>query len=82
MCEEVDGIHVRRISMRRGDLWRLPAVVLSWWCRPALRLLVGLPPEDQPLESEGTEGEQRGDWKISAEVYAMIGDALERDGDG
>ncbi len=53
VCEEVDGIHVRRISMRRGDLWRLPAVVLSWWCRPALRLVVGSPREDQPLDAPG-----------------------------
>ncbi len=43
VSEEVDGIHVRRISMRRGDLWRLPAVVLSWWCRPILRRAVGSP---------------------------------------
>ncbi|MCZ6862845.1 MAG: glycosyltransferase family 4 protein, partial [Alphaproteobacteria bacterium] len=43
VSEEVDGIHVRRISMRRGDLWRLAAVVLSWWCRPILRRAVGSP---------------------------------------
>ena len=43
VSEEVDGIHVRRISMRGGDLWRLAAVVLSWWCRPILRRAVGSP---------------------------------------
>ncbi len=41
VSEEVDGIHVHRIGMRRGDLWRLPAVVLSWWCRPILCRLLG-----------------------------------------
>ena len=48
--EEVDGIHVRRISMRRGDLWRLPAVVLSWWCRPILRGAVGSAVGAEPLD--------------------------------
>ena len=38
--EEVDGIHVHRVSMRRGDLWRLFPVVLCWCCRPALRWLL------------------------------------------
>ncbi len=47
--EEVDGIHVHRVPMRRGDAVRLGAIVL-WWCRPALRWLVGSPREDLPLE--------------------------------
>ena len=50
VSEEVDGIHVRRISMRRGDLWRLAAVVLSWWCRPILRRAVGSPVRAEPVE--------------------------------
>ncbi len=41
VSEEVDGIHVRRISMRHGDVARLGTIVLWWWCRPVLRWLVG-----------------------------------------
>ena len=48
--EEVDGIHVRRISMRRSDLWRLPVVVLSWWCRPILGRAVGSAVGAEPLD--------------------------------
>ncbi len=50
VSEEVDGIHVRRISVRRGDLWRLAALVLSWWCRPIVRRAVGSPVRAEPLE--------------------------------
>ncbi len=50
VSEEVDGIHVRRISMRRSDLWRLPVVVLSWWCRPILGRAVGSPVGAEPLD--------------------------------
>ena len=40
--EEVDGIHVHRVPMRRGDVVRLGAIIL-WWCRPVLRWSVGSP---------------------------------------
>ncbi len=49
MEEEVDGIHVHRVPMRRGDVMRLGAILL-WWCRPVLRWLVGSPREDLPAE--------------------------------
>ena len=48
--EEVDGIYVHRVPMRRGDVARLGTIVLWWWCRPALRWLVGSPREVLPKE--------------------------------
>ena len=69
VSEEVDGIHVRRISMRRGDLWRLAAVVLSWWCRPILCRLLG-PVRKSATTSPIAESTVAGSSKLQSSLWS------------
>ena len=61
--EEVDGIRVRSIRMRRDDLWRLAALILSWWCRPILRRVLG-PVRGSATRSPTTESTAAGSTKL------------------
>ncbi len=75
VSEEVDGIHVRRISMRHGDVARLGTIVLWWWCRPVLGWLVGSPREDLPKELAGDPeaSPERSRWASTALLRRMLG---------
>ena len=75
--EDVDGIYVHRVPMRRGDVVRLGAIIPWWWCRPVLSWLVGSPRENVPLEpasdpDTSVERSRRASTAVLRRVFANI----------